>query len=459
LSQALYRKWRPQSFSELSGQDHIKKTLSNAVIKDKIVHAYIFDGPRGSGKTTTARILAKAINCQNRKGAEPCNNCSSCKGIMKDSSLDFIEIDAASNRGIEEIKDLREKVKFSPSEMKYKIFVIDEVHMLTREAFNALLKTLEEPPSHAIFILATTEIHKVPLTIISRCQRFDFRRLSISDLKKRLTYIAKKEGIELDSDAAQNIALAASGSARDSESMLDLIITYGFKKIKKENIDEILGKTEKEKVIQMYEYLSLNETKKALQLLCDISDEGKDLFQFSLSVIEFLREKMFQQGSRQLAQWVRIFASAQKEMKNTSFYSLPLELAIVEITTKENTEKKQAPSDNPETSIISSEKSLPCKINWDEVVYRIRPYNHSLCFLLKNCQPQEIIDDKLILKVDYKFHKDKLEEDKNRRVIEDVIKKITGSKLRLFCKIEKKAAVSKDDKSKFIKEAEELFNA
>jgi DNA polymerase-3 subunit gamma/tau len=189
------RKWRPQTFEEIVGQEHISKTIKNAIVNNRIAHAYLFAGPRGVGKTTTARILAKALNCKDNKNGEPCNNCDNCKAFNSSQSIDIIEIDGASNRRIEEIRALREAVKYSPTSGKYKIFIIDEVHMLTKEAFNALLKTLEEPPEHAIFIFATTDVHKVPLTIISRCQRFDFRRIELNAIKVQLAKIALNDSV------------------------------------------------------------------------------------------------------------------------------------------------------------------------------------------------------------------------------------------------------------------------
>lgn len=464
LSQALYRKWRPATFGELFGQEHIKTTLSNVVLKNKIVHAYLFSGPRGSGKTTTARIFAKAINCQNPKNGEPCNKCVSCTSILKGNNLDFIEIDAASTRGIEDIKDLREKVKFAPSSLKYKVFVIDEVHMLTREAFNALLKTLEEPPAHAIFILATTEAHKIPATIISRCQRHDFKRLNISDLTKRLTYIAKKEKIEIDEKALEIIARAAYGSARDAESLLDLIVARGIKKITKETVEEILGKTDLEKMEKLYSTLINKDSNSALALINEISEQGADILQFSINFLDFLRDKMIESPSREIALWIKNIAQAQKEIKTAILPQLPLELAIVEITSREQKEelpdKIQNKEENKEEKPQKpTPKSMPCNIDWNEVIRQIKPHNHSLCFLLKSSEPLEIEDNKLILRVDYKFHKDKLEEQANRKIIEEVLKNVTGNNLRIYCKVIKKASnATKDRDNKLVRDVEEVFN-
>ena len=218
---ALYRKWRPQTFKDLVGQEHISRTLANAITSGHIGHAYLFAGPRGTGKTSTAKILAKALNCEHGPTPEPCGKCEQCRKITEGSSMDVFEIDAASNRGIDEIRDLRETVKFAPVDGRYKVYIIDEVHMLTTEAFNALLKTLEDPPAHVVFILATTEAHKVPPTIQSRCQRYDFKRITVGEIEGRLRYIAKEMKMEAEDEALSMIAIQADGGMRDALSILD----------------------------------------------------------------------------------------------------------------------------------------------------------------------------------------------------------------------------------------------
>ena len=229
MYQVLYRKWRPQVFTDVYGQEHITKTLMNAVDTGRVSHAYLFTGSRGTGKTTCAKILAKAVNCEHPVNGNPCNECASCRGIDDGSVVDVVEIDAASNNGVDNIRDLREETNYMPSSVKYRVYIIDEVHMLSTGAFNALLKTLEEPPEHVKFILATTEVHKLPSTILSRCQRFDFKRISPEDISSRLKYVAKQENIDLTDEGAMLIARVSDGGMRDALSLLDRCASYGKK--------------------------------------------------------------------------------------------------------------------------------------------------------------------------------------------------------------------------------------
>ncbi|MEM5794931.1 MAG: DNA polymerase III subunit gamma/tau, partial [Bacillota bacterium] len=238
---ALYRQWRPQDFEQLVGQEHISTTLKNAITSNRIAHAYLFSGPRGTGKTSTAKIMAKALNCLQGPTIHPCNACDRCKRIIDGSSMDVLEIDAASNRGIDEIRELREKVKFTPVDGRYKVYIIDEVHMLTTEAFNALLKTLEEPPAHAIFILATTEPHKIPATILSRCQRYDFRRIDSEAISGRLLKVLQEMSIEAEPEALGVIARFAEGGLRDALSILDQCIAFSGDRITVEDVRSMLG--------------------------------------------------------------------------------------------------------------------------------------------------------------------------------------------------------------------------
>lgn len=288
---SLYRKYRPENFNDLIGQDQVKQTLKNALKNDRVAHAYLFAGPRGTGKTSTAKVFAKSLNCANPSpNFEPCGECNSCQRIEKGNSLDVIEIDAASNRGIDEIRELREKVKFYPGEGKHKVYIIDEVHMLTKGAFNALLKTLEEPPESVVFILATTEPHDVITTIMSRCQRFDFTLLTLTDLKKRLKYIAEAEGYEIDREALDILARSARGGMRDAISLLDQAISFSDGQLSVEEISRMLGRIDKSDLKEFLLYLSSQESQQALELLNKQLESGLGIERFSDELIEYCRE-------------------------------------------------------------------------------------------------------------------------------------------------------------------------
>lgn len=361
----LYRKYRPQTFGEVIGQEHIVQTLTNSIKGNNISHAYLFSGPRGSGKTTIARIFAKAINCENPSLSEPCNKCSSCLEIMSGRSMDLIEIDAASHRGIDDVRELREGIKFAPVKSKYKIFIIDECHQLSKDAANALLKTLEEPPAHAIFMLATTEPHKMIPTILSRCQKFDFKRLQVSEITKKLQNISKKEGIKFEESALSLIALNSRGSFRDAESLLDQCMSFSGKSgsIKTEDIKQLLGIVEVSEISKFVDLLISKNTKDSILFLNSIIDNGADLQEFAKTLVFYLRQmlmlkinseflnlqnsglsaqelkKMNEQASslqqKELQNMLELFIDSENKIKYSTVTQLPLELAIVNITHKE----------------------------------------------------------------------------------------------------------------------------
>ena len=361
----IYRKYRPQKFSEVVGQDHVIKTLTSALKTGKVAHAYLFAGPRGTGKTTVARLLAKAVNCFDTSTYEPCNKCESCLEIMNGRALDLIEIDAASNRGIEEIRELKERIRFTPSRGKYKIFVIDEAHQLTKEAFNALLKTLEEPPAHAIFVLATTEPYKMLPTILSRVQRFDFKKVSLPDIIKRLQMIAQKEKIKVSEKALRIIALNSEGYMRDAETMLGQVIAFSASSADKpgeitiEDIENILGIVDINLAIKFIDLLINKKSSEALSFIDKFVNQGYDLVQFVESLINYSRKLLLIRVSKDLSKIIKeelsqeqlntalkqaeeflleeiskmteIFIETLYKMKRSSFPQVEVELAVVEI--------------------------------------------------------------------------------------------------------------------------------
>lgn len=330
---SLYRKYRPKDFPSLVGQDHIKTTLLNAIKSKKLAHAYLFTGPRGTGKTTTARLLAKAVNSSQMTEDGNFDNCEFAAEIDAGRLIDVIEIDAASNRGIDEIRDLREKINYSPTRAPNKVYIIDEVHMLTKEAFNALLKTLEEPPSFVYFILATTEIQKVPETIISRCQRFDFKRISEADLVARLKFVAESEEIRAEENALKIIAKQARGGLRDALTMMEQLV-HG-NKLEAEYVQKVLGLSKAMGVENTYELMLKGETLEAIQTLKKLHEQGTDLVNFNKEILEFLREKLMESLEKStgninwLLQTIENFQEAYEKQKFSYIPELPLEIAII----------------------------------------------------------------------------------------------------------------------------------
>lgn len=518
-SLSLYRKWRPQSFKEVVGQNHIKTTLQNAIKSSRISHAYLFTGPRGIGKTSVARILAKAVNCKNPKDGEPCNKCEHCEDISSGKSLDLIEIDAASNRGIDEIRELREKIKFTPHNNKYKVFIIDEVHMLTKEAFNALLKTLEEPPPHAIFALATTEAHKVPSTVLSRCQRFNFSKISTPQLVLHLEKIIKEEKIKASENTLRMIASYSEGSARDAISILDQVSSFGNKNVTEELVENILGVANIKIVEKLLEYLIFGKTDKFLEEVNNTMEEGIDVSILIDNIIERARDLLFIKVGNlenfvkyskeelekfkdlalktEIARLIEIIEKlsvAKQKVKFSMPNHLPLELLALETEKPESNEEKttNAESANAETAKESAKDAkganaedasaqgrsarggeesaevstdklkekqksteknskssikkskdkkelfLKIKENWDNILKKLKPYNHSLVVCLKSAYPERIENGYLLLEFDYSFHKDKIQSTGNKRIVEDAIKDIIGEFIPIRCSINPK---------------------
>ncbi|MBE4907794.1 DNA polymerase III subunit gamma/tau [Bacillus luteolus] len=354
--QALYRVYRPKTFQDVVGQEHITKTLQNALLQEKFSHAYLFSGPRGTGKTSAAKIFSKAVNCERAPISEPCNECDSCRGISDGSISDVIEIDAASNNGVDEIRDIRDKVKYAPSAVKYKVYIVDEVHMLSIGAFNALLKTLEEPPKHVIFILATTEPHKIPLTIISRCQRFDFRRINAQAIVQRMKVIIDNQEIEVEEQALHVIARAAEGGMRDALSLLDQAISYSDDVVQFEDVLSITGSVSQTFLTNLVEAIDQKNVQVALKTLDELMNHGKDPMRFIEDLIFYYRDMLLYQTAPNLEETLErvmvddhftalaerihkgsiyeiidILNKCQQEMKWTNHPRIFLEVAIVKL--------------------------------------------------------------------------------------------------------------------------------
>lgn len=363
MSSALYRKYRPQKFSDMIGQNHIKITLQHELERGEIAHAYLFCGPRGLGKTTSARLFAKAVNCANRKAgeSEPCNECESCLDIMAGRAVDIIEIDAASNTGVDNVREnIIENSRFNPVRSKFKVFIIDEVHMLSTSAFNALLKIMEEPPEHVIFILCTTEIHKIPLTIISRCQRFDFKKVTGEQLITRLEMVVKGEDKKVENEVLKRIVVSAEGCVRDAESLLAKVLSLGDD-ISTAQADIVLPRSDYERIASFVGFLAENNAAAAIESINRLIDEGFDLAVFADNLMEFLRQMLLIKTSGQLETYgvdlsdevdqsvkdlaekfswaelleiIEIFSDKSKEIKRSAIYQLPLEVAVIMLTQK-----------------------------------------------------------------------------------------------------------------------------
>jgi DNA polymerase III subunit gamma/tau len=385
MTQAYYRTWRPKNWDEVTGQDHVIKTLRNAVKNGRITHAYLFSGPRGTGKTTTARLLAKAVNCTNEdQSKHPCNECSFCKQVNEGEFLDLIEIDAASNTSVEDVRDLREKINYSPTQAKYKVYIIDEVHMLSTPAFNALLKTLEEPPEHAIFILATTDIFKIPATVLSRCQRYEFRRISVQQMVDYLRPRIEKEKISIDDDALLFIARQSTGSMRDAISLLDQLASSG-EKITLAFAQIVLGTATNQLVIDLTDALIHRDHAKGLEIIQTAQDAGSDARQFARQVVDYLRALMLakaegmersdvppeikakakeqadQLDNARLLNFIRLFSVAAGETPRGGTWQpgLQLELAVVQAMEYAVLPSSTEPRSTPATQTTNVQRTKP----------------------------------------------------------------------------------------------------
>ena len=515
MSLALYRKYRPQKFGDLIGQDSLVSVLQNSLKSDKLHHAYLFIGSRGTGKTSTARIMAKAINCTNfnKEKLEPCSECNICISIANGSYLDLIEIDAASNRGIDDIRDLRDKIKLAPTEGKFKVYIIDEVHMLTNEAFNALLKTLEEPPAHALFILCTTDPQKLPATIVSRCLKMEFRRPTLEDLTTKLSQIAASEKIKLSKKILDSIAQVAGGAFRDAEVMFEKVasVVSEGKDIDEDSIELLIGVGNKDSLLEFLGPALSGEVRKAFLWLDSYIKGGGEPKVLNVNILEsarflllikmglgealvkkevsplmydFLTSQSEKISREKIVKVNSIFTQALENLKVSTIPILPLEVAVAELSLETNPEKGEelpeepkrtepkttekegldskklevkesvSPKESPKAeqsvqtapkngldgkeelgegmSLASNEAKMEEIISkWAEVVTSIRATNSSIYAVLTSCELRDYDGKILTVAVPYSFHKDRLEESKNRKVVEKVLSELVGTDVKI----------------------------
>ncbi len=501
VHQALYRKWRPQRFSEVVGQPYTVQTLKNAIAQGKITHAYLFAGPRGTGKTSVARIFAKAINCQKRKEAEPCNECPSCQRITRGSALDVIEIDGASNRGIDQIRQLREEVNFAPAEGRYKVYIIDEVHMLTNEAFNALLKTLEEPPERVIFIFATTEPHKVPATVLSRCQAFEFKNIPQEQISSHLAQIAHHEGLKIEEDALSAISRHARGALRDALVLLEQLVSFkGLKSIEAHDLYEILGLPPQELLDEFLKALLAADGTRALQLIADLAERGRDLELFVEELLHRSRDLLIEKLSAQAREFpgsaqdlVRLtgqLLEIKQQMRYAFEKRMFLEIKALELAHSQGKGVKsppaptaEAPSPPPAPRATPLKKRAPARATpavstpdpppeepprdstpegsdrWQKLLERAKKEKIALHALLAEAQVRE---EEGTLRIEYSpdfsFHKDRLEQPENLRFLQSLAKEIYGNvQLKIgFSAGETRAEAPEKSKAEALREKAEL---
>ncbi len=448
---SFYRTYRPQVIDEIDNPA-IREHLSSLLTKDrtKLPHAFFLTGPKGTGKTTAARVIAKLFNCTKRTKAGPCGTCEQCVSIAKGTNMDVIEMDAASNRGIDEIRTLRDRINLSPVSAEFTIYIIDEVHMLTTEAFNALLKTLEEPPAHAVFVLATTDAHKVPGTILSRCVHLGFQKAGVTELFNVIARIAKQEKLDIDKEAIDQIAHAADGSFRDAAKLLEQV-SFHKGKITKDVVERVLALATTKLNTVFVSALFMRDTPACLNIVAELVSKGIDIRVFITDVLGDLHTLLVSgiQGNagtlstHDLQQAIHKLTQAFGETRYSPIPSLPLELAIVEFCTETSKPKAaQVPEALPQAvpaveplGLLTLEKLTE---HWPDFIAATKPYNHSVAGVLRSSRPKSVEDGIVTIEAFYKFHQEKLADIKTRQVLADVLKKLFGEKVKVDIVVGKK---------------------
>lgn len=484
----LYRDYRPNNFSQVFGQNHVKIALQNEIASNKLAHAYLFCGPRAVGKTTLARVLAKSINCPNRKegSSEPCDACPSCLSISNGSNLDIVEIDAASNTGVDNVREnIIASARVVSGRVKYRVFIIDEVHMLSLSAWNALLKTLEEPPKNVVFILCTTEIHKVPATIISRCERYDFKRISIADIVSKLQNIVSAEKVDIDNEVLEAIARQSGGHLRDAESLLGQVLSLGEGKITWDQAELIVPRHHHNEIIDLLDFISKKDVTRAIKLINNIVDNGLNLKSFVGEGVTVLRKMLLNKANPGLAEslglnlgdsleirisalttelkieqivtYLEAFLDVYNNLATSFIIQLPLEIKVIQLclggymVSNPVSPVKPVSTTAPATIIKKDDKPVVATkkdaadyknlapdfsqsdvaSKWSEFLNRIKSVNHSLSFILQNCQVGEIAGGKMSLTFKYKFHRDRINDASVKSLVEKTLADVYGGLINL----------------------------